>query len=202
MTAGAPRIFAIVPAAGRSRRMGRAKQLLDIDGRPMLLAVLEPLAAAAVDGIALVTHNAIARRIDYTHLPGVILVPNEDETTEMIDSVRLALDAWHALETISPTDGFLVCPADHPGVKTADFDACIATYRRSLNHLIIATHAGRRGHPLIFPAALAAFVHSHACDTGLNALPRKYADDIIVIERPSTAVARDIDTPADYENHQ
>ena len=48
MSPDRPRVFAIVPAAGRSRRMGTPKQLLDVGGRTMLAAVLEPLAAAQV----------------------------------------------------------------------------------------------------------------------------------------------------------
>ena len=45
--------FAVVPCAGHSRRMGRPKLLLGIDGRPLLLAVLEPLTNTSIDNIVL-----------------------------------------------------------------------------------------------------------------------------------------------------
>jgi molybdenum cofactor cytidylyltransferase len=192
------RIFAIVPAAGRSRRMGCAKQILDVAGRPMLLAVLEPLAAAQVAGVALVTHRAIVAQVELGHLPGVFVVSNEDETSEMIDSVRIGLRAWLARETVADHDGFLVCPGDHPGIATADFGACIAAFRAEPERIVVASREGCRGHPLILPALLADYVKSNACDGGLNALPQAFTKRVIAVECLSSGVATDIDTPEDY----
>src|SRR5215813_10411057 len=115
-------VFAIVPAAGRGRRMGGDKQLLDVGGRPMVLAVLESLAASAVAGVALVTHRGIAEALP-SFPRGTFIAFNDDPTTEMIDSIRSGVSAWRARETIQPNDGFLICPADQPGISTADFNA-------------------------------------------------------------------------------
>jgi molybdenum cofactor cytidylyltransferase len=197
-----PRIFAILPAAGRSRRMGRDKQLLDVGGAPMLLAALRPLAAARVAGVVLVTHRAIADRLQGGHqldsLPPVFLASNENETSEMIDSVRIGLSAWQHRESIGDRDGFLVCPADQPGIPTSDFNACIAAFAGAPDRIVIASRTSHRGHPIIFPAALVPFVQSTACDTGLNALPRAFPERVLAIECSSPAVARDVDTPEDY----
>jgi molybdenum cofactor cytidylyltransferase len=195
----ASRVFAIVPAAGRSRRMTGAKQLLEVAGRPMLVATLEPLAAARVAGVLIVTHRDIAAQLDLSHLPGVVLAGNEDETSEMIDSVRIALRAWYDREAIADYDGFLVCPADQPGITTEDFDTCLTEFREAPNRIIIAARGGRHGHPIIFPAGLRAFVESQACDTGLHALPRTFAKQVVYVECRSEGVIRDIDTPRDYD---
>lgn len=193
------RVFAVVPAAGRSRRMAGAKQLLNVAGRPMLLAMLEPLAAAQVTGVVLVTHHAIATQIDLTNLPNVCLARNEDETSEMIDSIRIGLRAWRDRAEITDRDGFLVCPADQPGITTHDFDTCLIAFREAPDRIIIATRAGRHGHPIIFPAALSAFVESQACDNGLHALPRAFAQRVLFVECQSDGITRDIDTPRDYD---
>ena len=194
-----PRVYAVVPAAGRSRRMGRAKQLLDVGGRPMVLAVLESLAAAEVAGVGVVTHRAVAEQLKWGHLPGVFLASNEDQTSAMIDSVRIGLRTWSDRATVAETDGFLVCPADHPGITTADFNTCVAAFRAATDRIVIASRAGRRGHPIIFPAALASFVQSKACDCGLNTLPRAFPQRVLVVERRSKGVTQDVDTPQDYE---
>ena len=193
------RVFAIVPAAGRSRRMGSAKQLLDVGGRTMLAAVLEPLAAAGVAGVVLMTHAELAGQLDLARLPDVHIARNDDAQSEMIDSIRIGLHAWRQRETIADSDGFLVCPADHPGITTADFDRCIAAFRTVPDKVIVATRAGRRGHPMIFPNALVPFVESPACDQGLNALPRQHADRVQSVACKSPGISRDVDTPTDYQ---
>ena len=193
------RVFAIVPAAGRSRRMGAAKQLLAVGGQPMLLAMLEPLAAAQVAGVVLVTHQTVAELVAVGHLRGVVVMRNDDAHSEMIDSIRIGLRAWLERESMADSDGFLVCPADQPGISTADFDACIAAFRAASDRIIVASRAGRRGHPLIFPASLADFVQSAACDSGLNALPRAFAARTRAVECHSPGVTTDVDTLGDYE---
>ncbi len=197
--------------------MGTAKQLLDVGGRPMLLAVLEPLAAADVAGTAVVSRREILDA-----LPDDVTVPcdaqggpslqrwgheshrllfavlNEDPATEMIDSIRLGIAAWRRQAAIGEQDGFLICPGDQPGITTADINRCIRAFREQPDRIIIATREDRRGHPIIFPSSLAAFVESEACDAGLNALPRQNADRVVAVSCASAAITRDIDTPGDY----
>lgn len=192
------RVYAIIPAAGRSRRMVGAKQLLSVGGRPMLLATLEPLLAAHVEGVVVVTHRRIVEALPQLQDPRVIVVRNDDESSEMIDSVRLGIDAWQRQTTIAAKDGFLICPGDHPGISLADVETCLSAFTAAPDRIVIATRDARRGHPLIFPAALAEFVRSTACAGGLNALPHSYPPLVLEVPCRSPAVVRDIDTPADY----
>ena len=193
------RVFAIVPAAGRSRRMGRDKQLLEIGGRPMLAAVLDVLERSRVCSVTLVTHSGITAHIETNQFAKLSVVINDDEQSHMIDSVRMGIDAaCHGCE-IAPSDGFLILPADQPGIDAADIDRCIAEFSTDATRIVIATHGERRGHPLIFPALLQSFVRSDACDGGLNALPRTHADRVVTVPCASLGVARDIDTPDDYK---
>jgi CTP:molybdopterin cytidylyltransferase MocA len=200
------RIFAIIPAAGQSRRMGTAKQLLDVGGRPMLLSVLESLAASEVDGIVLVTNSSVAQQLagyslSNTGKLGLPMPPiaiNDDPKSEMIDSIRIGIAEWRKRQTLREHDGFLVCPADQPGIAMADFNACIAAFRASPDRIVIGTYDGRRGHPIVFPVSLADFVQSSACNAGLNALPRAHPERVIAQPCGSPAVVRDVDTPEDY----
>lgn len=207
MPTDAPSVFAIVPAAGRSRRMNRCKQLLEIDGMPMLLRIVEQLIASGIAGIAIVTRREIEDALS-SHpaggprlrswrdgaAPGVFFAYNESAEAEMIDSVRIGLNTWKQHATISGTDGFLVCPGDYPGVLAEDFNACIAAFQDAPHRIVIAVHDGRRGHPVIFPAGLSEEVHSPVCDGGLDKLPRVHADLVLEAACGSRGVLRDIDT--------
>ncbi len=196
------RVFAIVPAAGRSRRMGRDKQLLDVGGQSMLAGVLDVLERSRVCSVTLVTHSGITAHIDTNRFAKLILVINDDPQSHMIDSVRMGIDAvrrGRVGREMAPSDGFLILPADQPGIDAADIDRCIAEFSTDTTRIVIATHGQRRGHPLIFPASLAPFVRSDACVGGLNALPRTHADRVTTVPCGSPGVIRDIDTPDDYE---
>jgi molybdenum cofactor cytidylyltransferase len=179
--------------------MGLPKQLLDVGGRSMLHAVVAPLASSSVDGIALVLHSDLAGKVDLTDLAGALVVLNDDEDSEMIDSIRIGLTAWLERATVRDEDGFLVFPADQPGITTADVDACIAAYRKMPDRIVVATRKGRRGHPIIFGAALAPVVRSGVCDRGLNQLPRAYPDRLELVACDSIGVTRDFDTPTDFD---
>ena len=193
-----PRVFAIVPAAGRGRRMGAAKQLLEVGGRTMLQGVVEALAASAVEGVMLVTHSEIVRALGTWQAARTWIVLNDDETSAMIDSLRLGLQAWSERVELRARDGVLVFPADQPGITPAEVNVCIDAFRADPGRIVVASHGGRRGHPLVFPASLIPFARSAACDGGLNALPRTYAERLYIVECDSPAVTRDIDTPEDY----
>ncbi len=197
------RVFAIVPAAGRSRRMGRDKQLLDVGGQSMLAGVLDVLERSRVCSVTLVTHSGITAHIKTNQFAKLNVVINDDEQSHMIDSVRMGIDAaCHSRigRELTPSDGFLILPADQPGIEADDIDRCIAEFSTDATRIVIATHGQRRGHPMIFPASLEPFVRSHACDDGLNALPRTHADRVVTVPCGSPGVIRDIDTPNEYES--
>ncbi len=166
----------------------------------MLAAVVESITAVGVDGIAVVT---IADLVGALHgrLPAdVHLLVNDDEHSAMIDSIRLGLDALRPLA--APPDGVLVCPADHPGISAADFGACLAAYGAAPGRIIVATRAGRRGHPLIFPIELAEDVRSTACDAGLRALQQLHGARVVEVACASPGVTDDVDTPEDYRRNR
>lgn len=204
------RVHAIIPAAGRSRRMGKSKQLLEVGGQTMLESVIEPLAASGeLESILLVTHDTIAQSIDLSKAPNIRLVLNEDESSEMIDSIRMGLNALGLgeqhnagshLESFEPQEGILVVPGDQPGLSATDIQICVQAYRRNPHAIVIGTWQGRRGHPIVFPAALAPFVMSAACDSGLRELPRRHPDRVLAVECGSEAAVRNVNTPSDYRD--
>lgn len=175
----------------------------------MLLAILEPLIASEVAGVVLVTTQAIVEQLDSDgrglktwtdHSDKETFTTfNDNPSSEMIDSVRIGIQAWRERQSIEEPDGFLVCPADHPGIVTDDFNICIRAFWAAPDRIVIATRERRRGHPIVWPAELIDFVDSPECDGGLHALSTSFPDRVLHVETRSPAVTRDIDTPDDYE---
>ena len=179
--------------------MGSAKQLLPFAGKPVVAGILEALADSPVEGIALVTHSTIAESLDLDERWNTFVAINDDQSTEMIDSVRLGMRSWDDRVTIRDSDGILICPADQPGITIADFTNCIDAYSGGCDRIVVATYDNRRGHPIIFPAAFSKFVHSEACADGLRSLPRAHSSNVFTVECLSHAVIRNMNTPEDYD---
>ncbi len=185
-------VVAIIPAAGRSRRMGHDKQLIDIAGKPMLRHVVDTLLAADVAQVVVVTRRAISDQLGLHTVPHVLVAFNEDASTEMIDSVRIGLNAIE-----NAPAGILVCPGDLPRLTIDDAKSCIDAFGKRPDRIIIATRHGRRGHPLIIPFSLSPFIHSVDCDDGLHRLRLVHADLVQPVECMSDGVLHDADTPDD-----
>jgi len=175
----------------------------------MLEAVVEPLIASrCLDSIVVVTHSAIASRIVLASHPRLQVVVNDDQTSEMIDSVRMGLralgvaDQHEQRDPARARDGFLVLPGDQPGLSPTDIHTCVEAFRRPSGQIVIAAWRGQRGHPIVFPSSLAAFVMSEACDHGLHVLAQRHEGLVITAECESPAVLRNINTATDYDDLQ
>ena len=149
--------------------------------------------------VAVVTRSEIAEAIDHSLPSATLVVLNDDPATEMIHSIRMGLDAWAGRMQIHSHDGILIVPGDQPGIPPHCIQACVARFVGAPASIVVAAWQGRNGHPLIFPAALADFVQSPRCESGLRELPRAHPDRVRVVKCDSPAVVRNVNTPADYE---
>lgn len=192
-----PEVIAVVPAAGQSRRMGRCKPLIEISGEPMLLRLLRVLREGGVARQIVVANRQVAEALgDRLAAAGVVLLTNDDPHSEMIDSIRIAVGTLLASAT-PPADGVLITPADLPRLTAADVHACLLAFARDLRQAVVATHGGRRGHPLILPAAWMPELLSPALDPGLRTLLKLRVDRVREAACPTPGVLHDADRPED-----
>ncbi len=190
------RIIGVIPAAGRSRRFGGEKQLHPVDGTPLLLRVLAAVCGSCAATV-LVTRQSVWDALATRVPDGVHFAAADDPDAEMIDSIRIGIAAARTRLDLGGDDGVLVCPGDLPRLAPADVACCCARFSAEPERLVVASHGGRRGHPLIFPAALCATVEGPDCDGGLRALLGRHARDLVEVACESDGVLHDVDTRAD-----
>lgn len=195
-------IWAVVPAAGAGRRMGAAKQSLPYRGSTLAGVVVRTLLDAGVDGLVVVTRTPLAGALDLPDDARVRIAFNDDPASEMIDSVRIGLDELNRLDHVRPQahDGVLVVPADMPALSVTACRKTIAAFVENPEKIVIATHASRRGHPIVFPYRMHGLVTR--MQGGLNDLPRRHPEQVRCIEVRDSSVTRDVDTAADYDRLQ
>ena len=149
----------------------------------MVGSVVRTLLDAGLDTVVLVTRSELVARLGLPSDKRLSVAANDDASSQMIDSIRIGLSALFddgaasggekedkpsLVDRASDCAGILVVPGDMPGLAVATCRLCAEAFRQEPTKIIIAAHNGRRGHPLIFPAALRSVVHQ--LDGGLNAL--------------------------------
>jgi molybdenum cofactor cytidylyltransferase len=195
------RFFAVVPAAGRSVRMGEPKLLLPWGESTIIESVLATWRASRVTRIVVVVHPADTRLAELCRTAGATVVQPEIPPPDMKASVGHALEWLAAHESPTEHDAWLLAPADMPLVTTAVIDAVIAAHNSAAPSIVAPAANDRRGHPVLFPWTLASEVARLAEHEGLNALVKRHS----VHELPwpnAKEIMTDIDTPAEYQASQ
>jgi molybdenum cofactor cytidylyltransferase len=191
-TPRAPRIAAIVLAAGRSSRMGSANKLLaDVSGLPMVRRAVEGAIASQAKPVVVVTGNEQGKMQAALRGCKVTFVHNASFTEGMSTSLQTGLAALPA-----NVDGVLVCLGDMPLVTATALDRLIAAFNPLEGRAIcVPTWNGKRGNPVLWDRRFFPAMAELAGDVGAKHLIGEHADLVVEVAMSDDAVLTDIDTP-------
>jgi CTP:molybdopterin cytidylyltransferase MocA len=193
-------IAAVVPAAGKSKRMGRPKLTLPIDGEPLIARVVSALRLGGVEQVVVVAPPADAPGAHALAVEaeraGAIVIVADQPPPDMRASVELGLASW---KDGAPPATLLLTPGDSPGLSPALVARVVARSRAEPRAIVVPAFRGRRGHPVALPWPLAEGITRLPPGTGINTLVRDHQDRVVVIDVDDAAVTADLDTPEDYQ---
>lgn len=190
------KVAAIVMAAGRSTRMGeRNKLLLPMNGVPMIRHTVSTVLASSLAQVIVVTgHDADDLRVALDGL-GVMFAHNPDFATGMASSLKAGLATLP-----KDTDAVLVCLGDMPAVSHADIRNLVSAFDPDEQRaIIVPTHHGKRGNPVLFARQFFPEIATASGDTGARGLLDAWPEAIFEVEMKTAAVLADADTPAAFE---
>lgn len=188
--------FAIIPAAGRSLRMGCAKLLLPWRGGTMIGCQLAAWRASRVTAVFVVCRRDDDALIAECRAGGAVVVP-ADDPPEMKVSVQLGLRRIEADVAPRSEDVWLLAPGDMPDLSPRLVDRLLAEHDYQQPAILVPTRHGERGHPVLFPWATAALVHELGTNEGVNAVRTRYPTRLLACD--DAAILQDLDTPEAYE---
>jgi molybdenum cofactor cytidylyltransferase len=198
------RSFGIVPAAGRSVRMGQPKLLLpwttDEGTQTVLEQVLAAWCASQVTHVVVVLHPEDAALAEICRRTRAHTVVAPIPPPDMKASIQRGLEFVAARFAPSDNDVFLVAPADMPLLTSSAIDLVLAAHDPKQREILVPRAAGRRGHPVLFPWPLVTDVARLPADVGLNQLLR--ATTVRELETQQASILADLDTPEDYKRLQ
>ncbi|MDG2385504.1 MAG: nucleotidyltransferase family protein [Pirellulaceae bacterium] len=193
-------MYAIIPAAGHSQRMGTPKLLLPWGNRTVIDHLLEIWQASSVCRVVIVIRaddealEAVCRCHD------VDIVLPKKAPADMKQSVIHGLN--HLVERYAPDSSasWLLAPADMPTLEVDVIERLIKARDKFPQSILVPTFDSQPGHPVLIPWTLASRVSQLAMNEGLNALIKRSTRQQIAMPRHQRP--EDIDTPADYQRLQ
>ncbi len=191
-TPRAPRVTALVLAAGRSSRMGPTNKLLaEVNGAPLVARAVEAALASQAANVIVVTGHqgeSVARAL--SERP-VTFVHNPAFAEGLSSSLRAGLAA-----VPSESDAVVVCLGDMPRVSSAVIDRLIAAYSPLEGRAIcVPTTHGKQGNPVLWDRAFFTEMAALTGDAGAKRLIGQHADRLCEVPVDDAGVLYDVDTP-------
>jgi molybdenum cofactor cytidylyltransferase len=126
--------------------------------------------------------------------PQATVVRNLKPEADMLSSVRCGLQALP-----HDCDAVLVALGDQPGVTPHVIDEMLRTFAGCRRGILVPTHEGRRGHPLLFSTRYRDEVLTRYDGEGLRGMLRTHPEDVFEMPAAERAVVEDVDLLADYQ---
>jgi molybdenum cofactor cytidylyltransferase len=188
-------VLGVVLAAGGSTRMGRPKQLAELDGRPLLAHVLaEAAATPALDRVLVALGGAAGLVLDRVELGRAEPVVVGGWAAGMGHVLARALAGergdWEAV---------VVLLGDQPLVAAGAVERVVAAWRAGAGPVVTAAYGGRPGHPKLFDRRLRPELLRLSGDAGARDLVAAHPEWVHQVEVGDLGSDADVDVEADLE---
>lgn len=186
----------VLLAAGASRRMGRPKQLLPVEGTPLVRRAAGIAVAAGLGPVFVVLGcraSVIAPALDGLPLH---LVINESWSDGLGSSIRAGVR--RALELAPVPRGLVLALADQPGVTAAHLRRLAAMHRKTGRSIVATFSNGVLQPPVLFTPEWFPRLGQLGGDDGARKILGEHARQVA---RVPLARAGDLDTPGEYARY-
>jgi molybdenum cofactor cytidylyltransferase len=187
-------VLGVVLAAGGSTRMGRPKQLAELDGRPLLAHVLGTLGRAPVDRVLVALGGAADQVLDRVELGRAEPVVVEG-WAEGMGHVLASVLAWEG----GDWGAVVVLLGDQPLVAAGAVERVVRAWRAGAGPVVTAAYGGRPGHPKLFDRRLLPELLRLTGDAGARDLVAAHPGWVHRVEVGDLGSDADIDVEADLE---
>lgn len=198
--------WAVLLAAGSASRMGhRPKCLIERDGVPLLVRLLQVLKAAGVEGVVLVLGHYADRIEAALSAPdtgfGLDLrrIRNPDPAAAQDASLRLGLQA------LPPgAEPVLVLLADQPLLEADDVRSLLAAWQQRAPGVgfLQPVHGGQPGHPVVLSAEVAGVLRTAEPGQGGRQWQAAHPEQVGRWSVDHARFTTDVDQPADLARLQ
>jgi molybdenum cofactor cytidylyltransferase len=188
--------YAIVPAAGRSQRMGQPKLLLPWSHGKLIDQVLEAWTSSRVSHVVVVVRRDDPELCRACERWPVVVVRPEDPPGDMKASVQIGLRYLESQFQPTANDRCFIAPADLPTLTSKIIDRLIDT-ESDFSSIVVPQFGDRQGHPALVPWEITGEIFQLAEDEGVDRVVQRHKKTAVPFA-PEDAI-NDVDTPEEYQ---
>lgn len=190
-------IGTIVLAAGSSSRMGRSKQLLEINGEPLLRRCVRiSLAVNPGNIVVILGANEKPHREIISQLP-VHIISNYYWKTGMGSSIKTGLN--YLLQSGAELDAVIILVCDQPALTAEHLRKLTDKFIKTKKSIIASLYSNSSGVPVLFGRSFFSNLLLLGDDQGAKKIVHQFPDQVETVDFPQGAF--DLDTEEDYQNY-
>lgn len=191
------RISIILLAAGSSSRMGQSKQLLEVNGTPLLLlSVRAALESGAQSVNVILGSNELAHREIIRNQP-VSVISNHYWKSGMGSSIKAGLN--HIVRKYSDTEAVIIMVCDQPSINAAHLRGLMSAYKISRSPIVASAYSKTAGVPALFSRAFFSNILMLKDEQGAKKIIEQFPEQLVTVAFPEGSL--DLDTGEDYQNY-
>ena len=186
-------ISAILLAAGKSKRMGKLKQLLPFGQSTIVEQAIDNLLGSTIDEVIAVVGHKAEEVIEKIASRPIKLVKNPDYeqgmSTSIIAGLSLVDDGAHAIMFVL---------GDQPLIDSQTMTRLAKEFRSHDKGIAVPTYRGARGHPVILAVKYKEELLELNGDIGGRQIVENHPGDVLEVPVSCEGVCVDINTVDDY----
>ena len=184
-------LAAAILAAGESRRMGRPKALVPLDGLTFVEHLLAATRQSRVEIVRVILGSNAEEIRAELDLDSFQVVVNENWQEGQLSSIRAAINSLPP----GTTGGLMLCPVDHPMISAELVARLIDEFDSTGKLIVLPAYRGRRGHPVIFGAALYDELLSASPEVGARQVVWEHSAEVAELPTEEEGVVLNINDP-------
>lgn len=184
-------ITGIILASGFSRRMGRDKLLIDIDGEKIIERVIEACCKSKLDDIILIYRSEEIKEIAIKY--NIKTIYNENAHLGQSEGLKLGVKAAiHA-------ESYMFLVGDQPFLTSEIINKLIGEYNQRDSSIILPYYNGHRGMPMIISSLYKEELLDIVGDKGGRDIIRNNPSEVKKVYIEGKNLGIDIDTLDDLK---
>jgi molybdenum cofactor cytidylyltransferase len=187
-------VWAIILAAGESKRMGKPKLLLPFGEKTIIETIVETVVSSKVEKTLVILgsdRKKIEERIK--NYPARV-VYNRDFRSGMLSSVQCGFKALP-----EEARAVLVVLGDQPKISANIINKLIDAYKSKGKGIVLPVYKNERGHPVLIDVKYRKEVENLSPEVGLRGTVYNHPEDILEVDVNTPSILKDIDDESDYK---